>query len=99
LLTIPTRIAEGIIIKPIGGRVIEFVIQYETKVGERWFPVVRFDASHGFPHRDLLDAQGNVEKQRLSFRDYNEALAYAEADINLNWMRYKRRLIKGGQGK
>jgi len=41
----------------IKGRVIDFVVQYETFINKEWFPVVRYDNSHGFAHRDLLSAR------------------------------------------
>lgn len=44
------------------GAVLNFVVQYETKVGGRWFPVVRYDTKHGFVHRDLLDNKGQQTK-------------------------------------
>lgn len=42
------------------GRVTGFVVQLELEVGDRWYPVVRYDSAHGQPHRDLLDATGGV---------------------------------------
>ncbi len=43
-------------------KIIFFRVQYETKVGGTWYPVVRYDTAHGFTHRDLLDMKGNVTK-------------------------------------
>ena len=34
-------------ISTVGGRVIAFTVQYETLVGDRWFPVVRYGSNMG----------------------------------------------------
>ncbi len=81
------------------GKIIKFKVQYETKVGETWFPVVRFDTSHGFAHRDLLDAKGGKRKTPIFAKDFNEALIFAEADIKSNWQIYKERLMRGMKGE
>ena len=46
------------------GQVIEFSIQFETFINGEWLPVVRYDTSHGFAHRDLLDIKRRREKHR-----------------------------------
>ena len=76
------------------GKVIRFSVQYETKVGHRWFPVVRFDTSHGFAHRDLIDGRGEKRKTPVFARDVNEALIFAELDIKSNWKMYKDRFLR-----
>lgn len=72
------------------GDVINFAVQYETKLREKWFPVVRYDTEHGFAHRDLLDISGNKQKTPMFTKDYNEALTFAEYDIKSNWKIYKQ---------
>jgi len=78
----------------IKGRVIKFTVQYETKIDQKWFPVVRFDTAHGFAHRDLLDVRGVKKKTPVFAKDFNEALIFAEADIKSNWKMYKERFIR-----
>ena len=75
--------------------VLSFVVQYETKVEEKWLPVVRYDTRHGFAHRDLLDKKGEREKTPMFARDYNEALTFAEYDIKSNWTMYKQHFLRG----
>jgi hypothetical protein len=65
------------------GDVLDFVIQYETRFKDEWFPVIRYDAGHGFAHRDLLKRKGNKKKTPMFTYDYNEALTFAEYDINV----------------
>ena len=77
------------------GKILKFSIQYETKIGQTWLPVVRFDTSHGFAHRDLLDATGGKKKTPIFARDLNEALIFAEADIKSNWEMYKNDFLRG----
>lgn len=73
------------------GRIIFFRIQYETRIGDTWYPVVRYDTSHGFAHRDMVSLKGEVEKTPLFNQDYNDALTFAESDLKLNWVYYKKR--------
>lgn len=40
------------------GEISEFCVQYEAMIAGRWHPVVRYDSSHGEPHRDVLHPNG-----------------------------------------
>lgn len=80
------------------GKVIEFSVQYETLIEEKWVPVVRFDTAHGFAHKDLYTLDGKKNKVLLGPASYAEALNFADRDIRENWSRYKRIFLKqGGQ--
>lgn len=74
-------------------KIIEFVVQYETKIKDKWIPVVRYDTAHGFAHKDILNPDGTCEKILLGNISYNELLTLADRDINENWQRYKNRYI------
>ncbi len=76
------------------GRVLDFVIQLEVKVGETWKPVLRYDCSHDYAHIDRYNIKGEQEKEALRL-SYEEALTLADEDINLNWESYKDRFLKG----
>jgi len=71
-----------------------FRIQYETKVKDKWCPVVRYDTAHGFAHRDLLNSKGEVVKTPLFNQSYNDALTFAESDLKSNWEYYKVRFME-----
>ncbi len=75
--------------------VISFIVQYETKIEGRWFPVVRYDTKHGFAHRDILDKKGKKQKTPIFAKDYSEALTFAEYDIQSNWKLYKQNFLRG----
>jgi len=75
------------------GSIVGFVVQYETKVAEDWYPVVRYDCGHGMAHKDVLDMRGHQEKYLLGVNDLRQALAIADADIRHNWQRYKRQFL------
>jgi hypothetical protein len=79
----------------VRGKILKFKVQYETKVGRRWFPVVRFDTSHGFAHRDLMDSKGRKRKTPIFAKNFNEALTFAEADIKSNWTMYQEHFLRG----
>ena len=77
------------------GKIVFFRVQYETKFNNVWYPVVRYDTTHGFAHRDLLNRDGNVEKTPLFNQNHNDALTFAENDLRLNWRYYKKRFLEG----
>lgn len=76
------------------GEILEFVVQYETVVLSEWRPVVRYDTAHGFAHKDIIKANGEVVKQPLFFETYNMAFTYATLDLKMNWRQYKDNLEK-----
>ena len=54
-------------------------VQYELKIKDEWYPVVRFDT---------VPYKGEVQKETLLFNDYNLALTFAEKDLRDNWQKY-----------
>ena len=79
------------------GRVIRFVVQYETFVEGEWQPVIRYDTAHGFPHVDKIRADGTTEKIPPLTNDLGEALTFADKDIDENWEGYKQAYLTGRQ--
>lgn len=80
------------------GRIVEFVVQLETYLDGRWKPVVRYDSSHGFPHRDLYDRQGRKVRAHEELRactTNEETLTFAVQDVNENWQRYLLQFLRG----
>jgi hypothetical protein len=77
------------------GRITFFRLQYETRVDERWYPVVRYDTAHGFAHRDLISLDGTVVKTPLFNQNFNDALTFAESDLKTNWAHYRNRFLGG----
>lgn len=56
--------------------------------------MIRHDVSHGFAHRHVLHPGGSSTKTALFFKDYNEALTFAETDIKSNWELYRERYLR-----
>lgn len=81
-----------------GGKIVFFRLQLETKIDDKWFPVVRYDTAHGFAHRDILTIKGDVKKTPLFNQDYNDALTFAEGDLKSNWEYYKKRFLEETDG-
>lgn len=77
------------------GKVKDVVVQYESKIKDKWYPIVRYDCSHGFFHRDTLDHKGKKTKQVIQIQNLKDALTYAEQDIKDRWEWYKERFKKG----
>ena len=76
------------------GRVIDFVVQLEVKVGDIWMPVIRYDCAHDFAHADRYNMSGETLKEELHL-SYAECLTLADEDINVNWESYKERFLRG----
>jgi hypothetical protein len=76
------------------GEIKGFVVQYGTRVHDKWLPVVRFDTAHGYAHKDLLNPDGTKDKTLMGEVSYNELLSEADKDINQNWLRYKERFLR-----
>lgn len=75
------------------GRVISFSVQLEICFKDRWYPVVRYDTTHGFAHRDFIHPDGECEKTPIFVKDYNDALTFAEGDLKDNWEFYRERFL------
>ena len=77
------------------GRVGRFVVQYETMIGARRVPVVRYDTAHGYAHRDQMFQAREPIKTRLGDRlSLDEALQFADEDVRRHWRTYRRRFIR-----
>ena len=77
------------------GVVVDFMVQLEVEIARGvWRPVVRYDCSHDFAHRDRYNLQGEQEKDDLHLA-YAEALNLADEDINKNWQIYRERFLRG----
>ncbi len=71
------------------GDIVEFVVQYEALISEKWQPVVRYDTAHGFAHKDIIKPKGETIKQPLYFETYNIAFTFATLDLKANWKQYR----------
>ena len=76
------------------GKATDIVVQYESKIKDRWYAIVRYDCSHGFFHRDVMSPKGAKEKHLIPIQNLNDALTYAEQDIKDRWEWYRDRFKK-----
>ena len=76
------------------GKITDFIVQYEMFFENKWEPVVRYDTSHGYFHKDMISPDGSKEKIVIGVADLNEALTLSDSDINENWERYKNRYLR-----
>jgi hypothetical protein len=61
----------------------------------RWHPIVRYDSTHGFGHRDLLHPDGSETKTTFRDWDYAQVLTYGERDLKQNWKIYRQNYMHG----
>jgi len=78
----------------MAGKVIKFVVQLEIKSKELWKPILRYDCSHDYAHKDFYNVKGKSRKLSL-YLDYEDALRFADDDINENWQIYRERFLRG----
>ena len=76
------------------GQLTDVVVQYEAQLTDEWVAIVRYDTSHGYPHRDVLHPDGTKDKYTLSFPDLTAFLQYAEQDLKDRWEWYRERFLK-----
>lgn len=79
------------------GKVGDVVIQYETRIKDKWHVVVRYDCAHGFFHRDQHYIKGEKSKQPIAITNLNDALTYAEQDLKDRWEWYKEQFKRGAK--
>jgi hypothetical protein len=73
------------------GHILSFMVQLECQFDDQWQPVIRYDTAHDYAHRDVLHPGGEVTKEDLGIADYNEALTFAQHDLQANWLLYRER--------
>jgi hypothetical protein len=76
------------------GKVTDILLQYETLYYNKWIPIVRYDCSHGYFHRDFIYPKGNKEKYTIAIKNLEDALLYAEQDLKDRWKLYKQKYIR-----
>jgi hypothetical protein len=76
------------------GEIIDLIVQFEVMLSDKWHPVVRYDCSHGFFHRDILSPDRNQEKKVIDVPDLKYALSFARQDIEDRWEWYKEQYLK-----
>lgn len=83
----------------IGKWIVEFSVQLEIFVNNRWFPVLRYDTAHGFFHRHRFFPDGKEEKVAIDISQLNDALTFAENDIKVNWKIYREKFLEEKEAK
>lgn len=72
----------------VDGRVVTFVVQYETIVDGKLMPVIRYDNHHGFCHRDRLNRRGDVVEKSPIDGSPGDVATLGTNDIKANWELY-----------
>lgn len=76
------------------GKIKFFMVQLEIKYDGIWKPILRYDTAHNFAHKDSYNLKGDVRKINL-YMEFDDALTFADDDINDNWEYYKDRYLRG----
>jgi len=75
-------------------KIQEFIVQYEAFIQQKWRPIVRYDTSHGFIHKDTIHPDQRQDKFPLFFMTYEVAFTYAITDIKRFWQVYREKYEK-----
>lgn len=67
-------------------------MQLEVLLEGKWRPVIRYDTSHRFAHRDMHRMRGRAVKTDLKM-SFEEALTHALDDLRDNWELYRKRFL------
>jgi hypothetical protein len=83
-------------IRTVRGSVVDFAVQLEVVVGGKTYVVVRYDASHGHAHCDMLDANGKTVRKiwMPEHLTIETALYFAESDLRENFTVYTNRFVE-----
>lgn len=82
------------------GDVKEFVVKLLARFEGTWHEILRYDSGHGCPHKDILNADGDViRKIWYDFLDNGQGLTVAITDIKDNFEFYKERYEKWLNGQ
>ncbi len=76
------------------GKITNFLVQLEIKIGNYWKEVIRYDCAHQYAHKDCYNIKGQSRKTNL-YMDYEDALTFADDDINENWELYREKFLRG----
>jgi len=71
-----------------------FVVQLEIKYDDEWRAALRYDCAHNFAHKDSYNLKGDFRKINL-YMNFQDALTFADDDINENWQLYKQKFLRG----
>ena len=93
------RLADNVIVSvyfsTARGKVTEFVVKLELELEGGIHEVIRYDAAHGGPHKDVLMPDGSkydvVPYHNLGI---DEGFTFAVSDIKENWAFYTERFLR-----
>ena len=77
------------------GKIARFMVQLEVLIQGEWKPVIRYDCAHDYAHCDRFNLRGDQLKEELGM-SYEEALTFADDDIDDHWETYRNRFLQGG---
>ncbi len=82
------------------GKLRDYTVQLEYKIGGDWKEVLRYNYAHGFAHRDIHSIGGKKWKEDLGgASDLNMFVQMAKKDISENFEEYIRNFQSGKKWK
>jgi len=91
-INLSDQIEIHVFFETVSGLIINFVVKLVLKWEDRYYEIVRFDSGHDCPHKDILNAQGEViRKVWYEFLDNKQGLDLAIKDLKDNFEIYVER--------
>jgi hypothetical protein len=73
--------------------VIDFTVQYDTLVEDRWVKVTRVDTSHGSAHQHKFNPSGKEIITEFFCNDYNQGFTEAKRYITENFEQMRQNYL------
>lgn len=76
-----------------GRDVLEFAVQYDAFIEDKWHQIVRYDNAHGTAHRHVYYPDGTAKRFVMGETDNNGALTEAQDYVKENFITMRERYI------
>ena len=86
-ITFEDRMRVEIYIKK--NKVVDFVVQQESLIRDKWNAIIRYNYAHGKPHKDIVSPDGITKKEWIEISDLSKIIEMAKQDITKNWQKFR----------
>lgn len=74
-----------------GRSILSFSVQVEVLINGRWRRAMRFDSSHGHPHRHVYYPDGRIYREEMAAESNNEAFTQAQLIVKKSFQEIRGR--------
>jgi len=70
--------------------VVDFVVQQESSIKDKWNAIIRYNYAHGKPHKDIVNPDGTSKKEWIEISDLSKIIEIGKRDIMKNWQKFRK---------